>query len=153
MRCHRPGPKASGARFADDDQFSQRRVFHGASTRTDVAGAARANHNYSDVVQRHRGTFKDLKKFNVQGQNSTNSSCSKPFQPFQSFHAERRSFSLEVPKVRDIDQCTVRISETFGTIGTAGTLPFIWQTGRACFFQSRRGSLRQIVSGSQSLHA
>ena len=42
-------------------------------------------------------------------------------------------------------------AETVGTVGTV--IPLIWQTGRACFFQSRRGWWRQTRCGSRSLRA
>ena len=50
VHCHRLGPKALGARCADDGQVRAAEIFHCARHRAYIARAARANHHYSNIA-------------------------------------------------------------------------------------------------------
>ncbi len=63
MHGHGSRPEALRARLADDGQLFGADILHRARDRADVAGAARANHDYTEIAQHRVQPLKRLERF------------------------------------------------------------------------------------------
>ena len=66
MDGHRSGPKASRACLADDAELAGANIFHRAGHRADIAGAARADHDDTEIAQ-HKLKIQGISKKNPFG--------------------------------------------------------------------------------------